>query len=139
MIRLNITWIKKYKIVMGKKAAKNIGVCRDMTTIVKATLQVVWKISARFQSKLMSTTLISLVNLLIILPIGVVSKNDIGDRIIFCSMFSCRISEAFTVPYPKPMVPMNTKNAEIKNNVYQNTYETNAVDKIISKQFNLSL
>ena len=47
--------------------------------------------------KLLSQTSTSLENLLTILPIGVVSKKDIGDLIILVSIFMCSIFEPFKV------------------------------------------
>ena len=60
--------------------------------------------------KLTSTTSISLENLLRILPIGVVSKKDMGDLKILSSMVPCNLVAAFKVPTDKTTVPsmMNT-------------------------------
>ena len=75
---------------------RNIGV----------TMQMITKVAVKLASRnmtifdnigtVLSTTSMSLENLLIILPVGVVWKNDIGARISWYRSLLCKLREAAT-------------------------------------------
>lgn len=48
------------------------------------------------------------------LPVGVVSKKNIGTRIMLFSSRECRIRDALTEALARSSVPMNTKSPALK-------------------------
>ena len=78
--------------------AMNIGVLKLMTNRVAKTLRVHLVQTSRFDGIIVSMMSISLANRLIIRPIGVLSKKDIGARRPFSRIPRCRFLEACNAP-----------------------------------------
>ena len=82
----------------GRMTAMNIGVLKLMTNRVAKTLRVHLVQTSRFDGIIVSMMSMSLANLLIIRPIGVLSKKDIGARRPFSRIPRCRFREACNAP-----------------------------------------
>lgn len=78
--------------------ARNKGVSIEMTMTADTTARKHRSQPRRFIEMVISMTLTSLEKRLTILPVGVVSKNDIGERMMEYNIFSCRMVAARMLP-----------------------------------------
>lgn len=97
-----------HKITMGMKTARNIGVlyaivAKPVTSGHKQKNQLL-----TFSGRVVSRMSISLLHLLIILPSGVVSKNDIGARIRRETSREWNTREALVLPKARATDPIIT-------------------------------
>lgn len=69
-----------YKTKRGRSAKPEMGVVTRITTNVPTNTEPIMDKTRNVIGNLASMTSMSLLNLFIILPTGVESKNDIGDR-----------------------------------------------------------
>lgn len=90
-----------YKTVIGVITANTNGVSITMTTTVLSSVENITMKKLQKRGNLSSRTSISLENLLIILPMGVVWKNDIGEWKMRINIVECILLVASTKLFVK--------------------------------------
>ena len=70
----------KYKYDTGTRITKKVGRMRPIVMKVEPTMDANERMELKFAGRDVSRVSWSLLNLLTIRPVGVVSKNDMGDR-----------------------------------------------------------
>lgn len=94
-VETQVTCRTRYMMPSGMITAINSGVLKTITPIVHIKLNTQSNIFPSWSGTPKSTLLMSFENLLTILPIGVVSKKDIGPRRTFVRSFSWILLPAF--------------------------------------------
>lgn len=105
----------QYMMPSGTMTAKNTGVLYEIVTTVPRTLNTHWYNILIVDGRLLSIVSMSRENLFTILPMGVVSKNDMGDLRTFSSNLKWRVPAAVTIravaikENARTKMPVNTK------------------------------